>query len=62
MKISELSRRTNVSSRAIRHYEEKDLLTADRLDNEYHDFSETAVERVRSIQLSVISSLGFSLW
>jgi len=58
MKISELSRLTNVSSRAIRHYEEKGLLTADRLDNDYRDFSESAVERIRSIQLYL--KLGFT--
>ncbi|MFF2888525.1 MerR family transcriptional regulator [Paenibacillus sp. NPDC057967] len=58
MKIRELSRLTNVSSRAIRHYEEKGLLTADRLDNNYREFSETAVERVQSIQLYL--KLGFT--
>ncbi|WP_028610010.1 MerR family transcriptional regulator [Paenibacillus harenae] len=58
MKISELSRLTNVSPRAIRHYEEKGLLTADRLDNDYREFSESAVERVRSIQLYL--KLGFT--
>ncbi|MFC4099726.1 MerR family transcriptional regulator [Paenibacillus xanthanilyticus] len=51
MKISELSRLTSVSPRAIRHYEEKGLLTSDRLDNDYREFSESAVERIRSIQL-----------
>ncbi|WP_429841565.1 MerR family DNA-binding transcriptional regulator [Brevibacillus sp. FIR094] len=32
MKISELSQLTNVSTRSIRHYEEKGLLQAERLD------------------------------
>lgn len=58
MKISELSRLTHVSPRAIRHYEEKGLLTSDRLDNDYRDFNESAVERVRSIQLYL--KLGFT--
>ncbi|MDQ6418394.1 MerR family transcriptional regulator [Paenibacillus sp. LHD-117] len=58
MKISELSRLTNISSRAIRHYEEKGLLTAERLDNDYRDFSEAAVDRIRSIQLYL--KLGFT--
>ncbi|MBD2868829.1 MerR family transcriptional regulator [Paenibacillus arenilitoris] len=58
MKISELSRLTNVSPRAIRHYEEKGLLTAGRLDNDYREFSESAVDRVRSIQLYL--KLGFT--
>jgi len=58
MKIGELSRLTNVSTRAIRHYEDKGLLTADRLDNDYREFSESAVERIRSIQLYL--KLGFT--
>lgn len=58
MKISDLSRLTNVSTRAIRHYEEKGLLIADRLDNGYREFNESSVERVRSIQLYL--KLGFT--
>lgn len=58
MKISELSRLTNASTRAIRHYEEKGLITAERLGNDYRDFSESAVERIRSIQLYM--KLGFT--
>lgn len=58
MKISELSRLTNVSTRAIRHYEEKGLLTAERLENDYRDFNRSAVERIRSIQLYL--KLGFT--
>ncbi|RNB87003.1 MerR family transcriptional regulator [Brevibacillus fluminis] len=51
MRISELSRLSNVSVRSIRHYENKGLLHADRMENEYRDFDESAVERVRAIQL-----------
>jgi len=51
MRIGELSRLSNVSARAIRHYEEKGLLTANRLENDYRDFNESAIERVRTIQL-----------
>lgn len=58
MRISELSRLTNVSPRAIRHYEEKGLLEAERLDNGYRDFGESAVERIRAIQLYI--RLGFT--
>jgi DNA-binding transcriptional MerR regulator len=58
VKISDLSRLTNVSTRAIRHYEEKGLLIADRLDNGYREFNESSVERVRSIQLYL--KLGFT--
>ncbi|KZE78893.1 MerR family transcriptional regulator [Paenibacillus elgii] len=51
MKTSELSRLSNVSVRSIRHYENKGLLRADRLENDYRDFDESAVERVKAIQL-----------
>ena len=51
MKVSELSQLTSVSVRSIRHYENNGLLVADRLENDYRDFSETAVERVKAIQL-----------
>ncbi|WP_199616215.1 MerR family transcriptional regulator [Paenibacillus alkalitolerans] len=50
MKISELSRRTGASTRSIRHYEEKKLITPVRLDNDYREFDESAVERIRLIQ------------
>lgn len=46
MKISQLSRATGVSPRSIRHYEKKKLLTANRLENDYREFDESAVERV----------------
>ncbi len=59
VKISELSRLTQVSARAIRHYENKGLLDADRLENDYRDFGESAVERVKSIQLFL--KLGLTL-
>ncbi|GED57779.1 MerR family transcriptional regulator [Brevibacillus formosus] len=51
MKISELSQLTNVSTRSIRHYEEKGLLQAERLENDYRYFNESAVNRVKMIQL-----------
>ena len=51
VRISELARLTGVSPRAIRHYEEKGLLQATRLDNNYREFDESAVARVKAIQL-----------
>ncbi|WP_028612555.1 MerR family transcriptional regulator [Paenibacillus harenae] len=51
MRISELSKLTNVSIRSIRHYDNKGLLLAERLENDYRDFNESAVERVKAIQL-----------
>lgn len=51
MLIRELSRKTNVSIRSIRYYETKDLITPNRLGNGYREYDETAIERVKTIQL-----------
>ena len=50
MKISELSKKTGASIRSIRHYE-KNLITAVRLENGYREFDESAIKRIRIIQL-----------
>lgn len=51
MKISELSKKTGASIRSIRHYEKKNLITAVRLENGYREFDESAIKRIRIIQL-----------
>ena len=51
MRISEVSRRTGVSIRSLRYYDQKRLLCARRLENGYRDLDEQAVERVRTIQM-----------
>lgn len=51
MRISQLSEKTGASTRSIRHYEKKKLITSTRLENEYRVFDESAVERIRIIQL-----------
>ncbi|AJI12417.1 TPA: MerR family transcriptional regulator [Bacillus cereus] len=51
MKISELSKKTGASIRSIRHYEKKKLITAVRLENGYREFDESAIKRIRIIQL-----------
>src|SRR6266704_3044700 len=51
MRISEISRRTGVSIRSLRYYEQKRLLCARRLENGYRDLDEEAVERVHTIQM-----------
>lgn len=51
MKISELSKITGASIRSIRHYEKKKLITASRLDNGYRKFDESAIERIKAIQI-----------
>ena len=51
MRISEVSRRTGVSIRSLRYYEQKRLLCARRLENGYRDLDEETIERVRAIQM-----------
>lgn len=50
MKIGELARRTNVSTRLLRYYEEEGLLTPDRAANGYRDYAERLVDRVLQIR------------
>jgi DNA-binding transcriptional MerR regulator len=50
MKIGELSRRTNVSTRLLRYYEEQDLLAPDRAANGYREYAESLVDRVTQIR------------
>jgi DNA-binding transcriptional MerR regulator len=50
MRIGELARRTGVSVRSIRHYDVNGLLEADRSENGYREFDESAVGRVRRIK------------
>src|SRR5205085_9877739 len=51
MRISEVSRRTGVSIRSLRYYEQKRLLCARRLENGYRDLDEEALKRVQTIQM-----------
>ncbi|GAA0420868.1 MerR family transcriptional regulator [Streptomyces luteireticuli] len=50
MRIGELSRRTKVSERALRYYEQQGLLTAERTAGGHRCFGEAAVARVGCIQ------------
>lgn len=50
MRIGELARRTAVSTRALRYYEEQNLLSAERSDSHQRHYSEAAVDRVLVIQ------------
>ena len=50
MKIGELAKRTNVSTRLLRYYEEEGLLTPDRAANGYRDYAERLVDRVLQIR------------
>ncbi|WP_028552542.1 MerR family transcriptional regulator [Paenibacillus sp. UNC451MF] len=59
MHISELSKRTGVSLRSLRYYEERKLLNPSRLENGYRDYAESDIEKVEFIQLYF--SLGLTV-
>jgi DNA-binding transcriptional MerR regulator len=50
MRIGELARRTGVSERSLRYYEQQGLLAADRTSGGHRDYPEQAVDRVVRIQ------------
>ncbi|MBZ4323558.1 MerR family transcriptional regulator [Streptomyces huiliensis] len=50
MRIGELSRRTGVSERALRYYEQQGLLTAERAAGGHREFDESAVGRVACVR------------
>jgi DNA-binding transcriptional MerR regulator len=50
MRIGELARRSGVSVRALRYYEEQGLLAPDRSESGQRHYLEAAVERVRFFQ------------
>jgi DNA-binding transcriptional MerR regulator len=49
MRIGELARRTGVSRRSLRYYEQHGLIHARRGDNDWRDYDEATVGRVRAI-------------
>lgn len=57
--IGNLAKRSGVSVRSIRHYEEEGVLTCYRGDNGYRFFSIEAITQVRQIQRLI--SFGFNL-
>ena len=50
MRIGELARRTGVSTRLLRYYEEQGLLHPQRSSNTYREYGEDAVEKVHQIR------------
>ncbi|WP_248929693.1 MerR family transcriptional regulator [Paenibacillus hamazuiensis] len=50
MKIGELSKRTGVSIRMLRYYEEQGLLTSVRQENGYREYHNLAEEQVHMIR------------
>ncbi|WP_046502888.1 MerR family transcriptional regulator [Streptomyces odonnellii] len=50
MRIGELAERAGVTTRALRYYEEQNLLTAERSPSGQRHYAETAVDRIRLIR------------
>jgi MerR family copper efflux transcriptional regulator len=59
MKISEIAKETGLTVRAVRYYEELNLINSDRLDNNYRDYDKEALFKVSFI--SRARKLGFSI-
>ncbi|MFI9295108.1 MerR family transcriptional regulator [Streptomyces gardneri] len=57
MRIGELARRTGVSPRALRHYEQAGLITSARADNGYRVYGEGTVARVSNIRYLLAAGL-----
>jgi DNA-binding transcriptional MerR regulator len=60
MLIGELSTRTAVSARALRHYEKLGLLHSERRENGYRNYGEESEEWVKSIQFLLSSGLNLA--
>lgn len=58
MLIGELSRRTGVSSRLLRYYEEQGLLQAERGPNGYRRYGDDSVLTVRKIRVLLDAGLS----
>jgi len=50
MRIGELAKRTNTSTRLLRYYEEQGLLTPERADNGYREYATCHVDDVWQIR------------
>ncbi|MEU1588093.1 MerR family transcriptional regulator [Micromonospora sp. NPDC005710] len=50
MRIGELARRTGVTTRALRYYEEQNLLTAERSGSGQRHYGDDAVDRIHLIR------------
>ncbi|MGY4711204.1 MerR family transcriptional regulator [Mycolicibacterium sp. CBM1] len=58
MLIGELAARTGVSARALRHYEDRELLVAQRDANGYRHYAESDIVRVLQIKTMIDAGLG----
>nr|WP_026119740.1 MerR family transcriptional regulator [Nocardiopsis ganjiahuensis] len=60
MRIGELARRTGVSQRLLRYYEERGLLQPERRPSGYRAYDGVDVERVRRIRILLTAGLSTS--
>jgi DNA-binding transcriptional MerR regulator len=58
VRIGELRRRTGVSERLLRYYEEQDLLHPERLASGYREYRESDVKTVRHIRNLLAAGLS----
>ncbi|WP_171168767.1 MerR family transcriptional regulator [Streptomyces sp. I05A-00742] len=58
MRIGELSRRSGISPRALRYYEEQGLLRPERRPSGYREYSEDDVRTVRDVRTLLAAGLG----
>ncbi|RCV51816.1 MerR family transcriptional regulator [Marinitenerispora sediminis] len=58
MRIGELARRTGVSHRLLRYYEEQGLLQVQRSANGYREYGEDTVGQVRRIRALLAAGLS----
>ena len=59
MFITEISKKLNISTRAIRHYEQIGIIKSKRLDNNYRCFNEENLDKLKFLVRA--RKLGFSL-
>ena len=59
MKISEVAIKAGVTNRAVRHYEELNLIQSKRLSNNYREYSKETLDKLKFI--SRARKLGFSI-
>ncbi|EMF02684.1 MerR family transcriptional regulator [Streptomyces mobaraensis NBRC 13819 = DSM 40847] len=58
MRIGELARRSGVSPRALRYYEEQGLLRPERRPSGYREYDEDDVRTVRDVRTLLAAGLG----
>lgn len=61
MRIGELAKRTNISTRMLRYYEEQGLLASERAANGYREYDEADVERATTVASLISSGLTTDL-